>query len=62
MSVPPGGMIPIVVKAVEYVLSLSSIILRVQAEIEGVYSYLDATNELLGGGQSVPRPRRKDEL
>ena len=55
-------MIPIVVKAVEYVLSLSSIILRVQAEIKGVYSYLDATNELLGGGQSVPRPRRKDEL
>ncbi|GAA5957460.1 hypothetical protein JCM3765_001150 [Sporobolomyces pararoseus] len=39
-SVPPGGMIPVVIKAVDY---------------------LDATNELLGGGQSVPRPRR-DEL
>ncbi|GAA5826790.1 hypothetical protein JCM5353_003237 [Sporobolomyces roseus] len=41
VSVPPGGMIPVVVKAVDY---------------------LDASNELLGGGQSVPRPREKDEL
>lgn len=36
VSVPPGGMIPIIVKAV---------------------NYLDATNELLGGGQSIPRPQ-----
>ncbi|GAA5899462.1 uncharacterized protein JCM6883_005228 [Sporobolomyces salmoneus] len=36
VSVPPGGMIPVVVKAV---------------------NYLDATNEMLGGGQSIPRPR-----
>ncbi|GAA5923036.1 putative phosphomutase [Sporobolomyces koalae] len=37
VSVPPGGMIPVVVKAVDY---------------------LDADNELLAGGQSIPRPRK----
>ncbi|GAA6061935.1 hypothetical protein JCM10212_001503 [Sporobolomyces blumeae] len=36
VSIPPGGFIPVVVKAVDY---------------------RDATNELLGGGQSIPRPR-----
>ncbi|GAA5850732.1 hypothetical protein JCM3766R1_000188 [Sporobolomyces carnicolor] len=41
VSVSPGGMIPVVVKAVDY---------------------LDATNEHLGGGQSIPRPRYREGL
>ncbi|GAA6010130.1 hypothetical protein JCM11491_005353 [Sporobolomyces phaffii] len=41
VAVAPGGVIPVVVKAVDY---------------------RDATNELLGGGQSVPRPQRRIEL
>lgn len=69
VSVSPGGMIPVVVKAVEYALTRSSfwsLVERSGPELTNVWSdahsYLDATNEHLGGGQSIPRPRYREGL